>query len=65
MNDGKVEINTDTVALASTKRVKKMLTRDLECTLLYLIVGGGSSQVFHVFSVLHLVTKSCHGFDNS
>lgn len=42
MKEGKVEIQTDTVALSSTKRVKKMLTRDLECTLLYLIVGGGN-----------------------
>ncbi|XP_067931278.1 apoptosis-inducing factor 3-like [Watersipora subatra] len=45
VKDGKVEINTDTAALATTKRVKKMLTRDLECTLLYLIVGGGPASL--------------------
>jgi len=43
VKDGKVEIHTDTVALSSTKRVKPMITRDLECTLLYLIVGGGNT----------------------
>lgn len=44
VTDGKVVIHTDTAKLTATKRVKSMITRNLECTLLYLIAGGGKSS---------------------